>query len=56
MQGGGEKAAANGVEVQEISVVGAVLFVLFASTMLLLLFFFLNHVFAVVLVRPALPY
>jgi len=56
VQSGGEKAAANGVEVREISVVGAVLFVLFASTMLLLLFFFLNHVFAVVLVRRDLTY
>ncbi|KAK9818848.1 hypothetical protein WJX81_006352 [Elliptochloris bilobata] len=46
---GEEKAAVGSVEVQEISVVGAVVFVVFASTMLLLLFFFLNHVFAVVL-------
>ena len=42
------------MEVQEISMVGAVAFVVFASTMLLLLFFFLNHVFAIVLARPAL--
>lgn len=48
------KAAAGSVEVQEISVIGAVAFVVFASTMLLLLFFFLNHVFAIVLARPAL--
>ena len=33
--------------------IGAVAFVVFASTMLLLLFFFLNHVFAIVLVRTA---
>ncbi len=38
---------------QEVSVVGAVAFVFMASTMLLLLFFFLNRVFAIVLVCTA---
>lgn len=41
------------MEVQEVSVVGAVAFVFMASTMLLLLFFFLNRVFAIVLVCTA---
>jgi hypothetical protein len=52
-QDGAAKAGGGGVEVQEVSVVGAVAFVFMASTMLLLLFFFLNRVFAIVLVCTA---
>lgn len=38
------------MEVQMLSGTGAVAFVLFASAMLVLLFFFLNHIFAITLV------
>ena len=40
----------EGMEVQMLSGTGAVAFVLFASAMLVLLFFFLNHIFAITLV------
>ena len=40
----------EGMEVQMLSGTGAVAFVLFASAMLVLLFFLLNHIFAITLV------
>ena len=48
MQGVPRKA--SGLEVQVVTVQTAVGFVIFASLMLMLLYFFLNHVFAIVLV------
>ena len=46
----GPTRKAPGVEVQVVTVQTAVGFVCFASIMLMLLYFFLNHIFAIVLV------
>ena len=50
----GAERKASGVEVQVVTAQTAVGFVIFASLMLLLLYFFLNHIFAIVLVSTSI--